>query len=644
MADPTPRVPSKTPTKTRSERGKSGVRAVWADLESEMARDAGHDDPFPEAGRNGVAAGQWDGFPAAKLPPGCPVVPLGLLGKLSYYVDTSGQLIDVGAGEWSKKLLLHLFAGHHNYLEWAWPKWSVPNDKGKKDWTINGVEVDQVVKCMLTAAQRKGIFSSADRVRGRGAWQTRSGGLIWHGGDRIYRIEGGRIEASGPGEIDGIFYPNLPVCTAPWAEPVSPETSPAREILAALCTWNWERPLLDPILVLGGIGVSWLGAALEWRPHLFMTGDAGVGKSTLHKLLKGLFGASLLATADTTPAGIYQAVNQDCLPVAIDELEADADNRRAKGVITLARLASSGAVMYRGGADHSGVNFTMRNAFVFSAINPPPLEAADKSRLAMLNLGRLDQQQVRKPLTIDAEVTGRMMLRSLMDRWHEIGDSTTPGKLIHKWRAELAAGGVNARGQDTWGTLLAIAEALVGLEGLDAVGFPVFEGEPGHIGRVVAQATAYERQEAQENWVDCFDYLLGSRIDAWKDGEKPTIGGVIEAWERPHDAWTTEEANRRLALVGLKLLEHVPGVPTERRRLLAVPTSAEKAPQLAAIYRDKKWSSGVWGSALKQAPKDVIWRDLGNGQKVKINRVTMHCLLVDLENYDRWKDQEGKSP
>ena len=44
-----------------------------------------------------------------------------------------------------------------------------------------------------------------------------------------------------------------------------------------------------------------------------------------------------------------------------------------------------------GGGDHTGVSFTMRNAFLFAAINPPPMEAADKSRLAMLNRGKLDR-------------------------------------------------------------------------------------------------------------------------------------------------------------------------------------------------------------------------------------------------------------
>lgn len=622
---------------TRADRGKSGVRAAWADVVGEIARATGHEDTPAEKGRDGIDAGQWDGYPTARLPPNCPVIPLGLNGKAAYFVDTSGQLIAVTASEWGKKMLLHLFAGYHNYLHWAWPKWSSPNAKGKTGFTINGIEVDEAMSCLLNAAQRKGIFSADERVRGRGAWKT-AGGMVWHAGDRIFRMEGGRLQTSAPGEIDGIFYPNLFPCTSPWAEPVKPADSPANDILEALKSWNWERPGLDPILVLGWIGVAWLGGALEWRPHLFTTGDKGVGKSTLHALIKAIFGHTLLSSADTTPAGIYQAVKQDCLPVAIDELEADADNRRAKGVVTLARLASSGAVMHRGGAEHSGVSFTMRNGFFFSAINPPPLEAADKSRLAMLNLGRLDPRAVRKPLTIN-DATGRMILRSLMDGYAALGDATTPGTLVWKWREELREGGVDSRGQDTWGTLLAVAELMVGEAGLESAGLPVCEGEPGYVGRMVAAHTANERSEAQENWVDCLDYLLGSSIDAWKDGERPTIGGALEHWEA-EDGWNERETNRRLSLVGLRVLSKIPGTEGTGK-FLAIPTLAAKAPSLAKIFERTKWGGGVWGNALKQAPKDVIFRDLGNGQVCKINRITMRVLLVDLAAYDRWKNDGG---
>lgn len=616
------------PPKTRLQRGKAGVRAAFADVTAELEVTVRPSDPPADAERNGVKAGQWPGYPTETLPPDCPVVPLGISGKTHFFVDTSGQLMPVTVSEWGHKILLALFAGRHQYLHWAWPRFNA------KTFQINGLEVNEAMSCLVSEASKRGIFSPAERVRGRGAWLTRQG-LVWHGGDRIFRVVGGRLEAAPPGEIDGIFYPNLPRVTVPWREPIATEESPAHLLLDGLASWTWERPGLDPILVVGWIAAAFLGGALDFRPHLFTTGDKGVGKSTLHALVKSLLGQSVLSTADTTPAGIYQRVKLDCLPVAIDELEATEDNRRAKAIVSLARLASSGALMYRGGAEHEGVEFQLRNTFFMSSINPPPMTSADKSRLAMLNLGKLDPTRARKPPVIDVDVAGRQILRQLMDGWPRFAG------ILAEWRDELYSGGItDGRGLDTWGTLFALAELLVGKDGLERAGLPMSEGAVGYVGARVAAATANERAEATENWVDCLSFLLGSTIEAWKSGEKPTVGTALEKWEA--ETWSLSETNERLALVGLRLLDRWPG-STDKGRLLAVPVSAAQAPNLAALFRGQRWAESVWASALKQAPKEVVVRDLGNHQNVRINRVTTRCLLVDLEAYDvvMKKETEG---
>ena len=350
--------------------GIAAARGVWLDAQTEGARFVKRpDDPPPEKKRDGIAFGQWPGAPLDCLPPGCPVVPLGTDGKIDYFIDGLGQLIPVAASEWGHKLLLKLFARTPNFVKWAWPRLNAELLKAGTR-VINGIEVNEAMACLMKASADKGIFSPNDRVRGRGAWTTRTGEFLWHAGDRIFSVAGDKLLEAPPGEIDGIFYPQRPPVTVPWRDRVPAEASPVHELLESLRSWNWERPVLDPLLVVGWIGVAFLGGAMEWRSHLFTTGDKGVGKSTLHFLLKELLGPCLQSTADTTPAGIYQRVRTDSLPVAIDELEATTDNRRVMGVVSLARLASSGAIMYRGGADHTGVQFTLRNTFFMSRHQP----------------------------------------------------------------------------------------------------------------------------------------------------------------------------------------------------------------------------------------------------------------------------------
>ncbi len=74
---------------------------------------------------------------------------------------------------------------------------------------------------------------------------------------------------------------------------------------------------------------SW---AARWNGGLscFTTGGAGVGKSTLQGLIKRTLGRAMLDTTDTTQAGIYQRVRNDCLPVMVDELENKAGSSRRR--------------------------------------------------------------------------------------------------------------------------------------------------------------------------------------------------------------------------------------------------------------------------------------------------------------------------
>jgi hypothetical protein len=604
------------------QKGVKGVRAAWLDAEARLLAETTVNEPTAgDIDGWGYPAGQWPGAPASKLPPDCPVIPLGMDGKITYVVDSLGQMIDVATSEWTHNTLISLFAARPEYLYHHWPRFNA------KTLAINGLEVKEAHQALIKAAAMRGMFSPRDSVRGRGSWTTSRNELIWHAGPALYRIEGKQLKAAKPGEVDGMFYPQRPPITIPWREPVPPKDSPAGQLLQDLDSWSWERKTLDPVLVLGGIAAMFLGAALPWRPHLFLSGDKGVGKSTLQKVIRAVLGPSVFTSEDTSRAGVYQIIGQDCLPVAIDELEASAVSRKASEIVDLARVASSGGTISRGGADHEGVQFTLRNTFLFSAINPPPMEPADRSRMAILNMGKLEKQRIGREPKIDGDVCGRMILRSLMDSWPKFHGC------FEGWKKTLFLGGLDSRAQDTYGTLLALAHLLLGDEAMDAAGLPMVDGQ--FLGTMIARMTSTDRQDASENWRLCLEHLLGSTIEAWKGGEKPTIGRVMEEWDAKN--WNLDSVNERLALVGMRGREELAdgkdcvdsvGVA---RRLLCVPLSSVG---LAKIFQGSKWASGVWGSALKQAPPNVVIKDRGNGQNVKINRMTTRCLFVDLAAFD----------
>ncbi|WP_062222231.1 hypothetical protein [Aureimonas sp. D3] len=556
------------------------------------------------------------------MPPDCPVKVLGHNGEVTYCVSVSGQLMEIT--KWDFPVLARLFGRRLNYAYWAWPAKASPGKDENGDplpAVVKRLERDKAVACLIAEGDRKGLFDPKDRVRGRGGWRDKSGRFIWHSGGSLWTVDRNTLVEEEPGESEGHLYTKAPEVQVPWGEPVTLATSPAHRLLKQLQTWSWGRPTIDPILFLGWFATAYMGGALAWRPIVFTTGGAGVGKSTLHGIIQRLFDTSLHATADTTAAGIYQRVKQDSLPVTVDELENKPGSTKATAVIELARLAASGARLYRGGADHEGVDFQARSSFLFSAINPPPLGVQDKSRMAILNLSRLDANK--KAMSLDMfEHDGRMILRQVMDGFVDFDT-----KLLPEWKRALHDNGLDARAQDTYGTLLAAAQMLLGDEAMCEAGLDVTEMT--RVGEMIADATADDRAEQTDNWQACIEHLLASTIDAWRSGERPTIGGVIEDLQQRDVGLVFSEAQSRLKAAGLGLKDR--GKCCEGYAL-AIPG---KGPALEKIYADTIWRGGVWFAALRQGPEHVVLRRPKNEHNMTLNRSTLYCQLIDLDAFTK---------
>ncbi|MCA0423571.1 MAG: hypothetical protein LCH61_09645 [Proteobacteria bacterium] len=615
-----------------SRKGLTAIAAVWADAKAEVARRQAARDPLPGNGAPkaeggwGYKAGMWPGAPADALPPDCPVVPLGRDGETYWFLDSMQQLNGVHRDKWGKKLLLDLFNARPNYLQHHWPRWAAAKKGGGAELTMNGVEVDNAVNCLMHACADIGSIEIDTRVRGRGAWRTDRGELVWHAGDALYSATRGVLKSSGPCAIDRIVYPGAAPILTPWAEPAGQDE--AVNLLRLFQKWNFERPKLDPLIILGGIGCCFLGGALDWRPYLFFTGGAGVGKSTLQAALRAVLHDALIKGSNVTEASLRQFGRRDSLPIAIDEFEASEDNRKVAAVIDLARIAASGDDILRGGADHHGARFTMRSTFMFSAINPPPMGAADKSRMAMINLEPLNRTAGGQTPVIDGDTTGRIILRLLMDRWPDLN------RTLANWRDALRSAGFSDRAQMTYGTLMAVAELLVGPEVMEAEGLPVTE--PDRLGAALSAYTETERSDQADNWVNCLHKMFAATIDAWKDGQKPTVGNVFEQMRLTSGGFDEVMANARLQLVGLKVVRAFAPDGTEVSAL-AVPTSPNLGP--AKILQGTEYRDGVWNSALKQAPRSVVRRDLvtDKGQPlsvVKINNAATRAQFIDLAAWD----------
>jgi putative DNA primase/helicase len=316
------------------------------------------------------------GEPFAPTPP--PFRCLGFSGDSFFFLPVAfGQVKSFTSTELTEANLITL----------ARPDWWLANypsvDKdgeptGRVAW--NKARVALVWQC-----QESGIFN-AENVRGRGCWLEREDVVI-HTGSNLVR--------------DG---ETLPLTSSTWvyerALPLEDEldctalnSADSAKLIALSKHLGWVDPI-SALFLVGFIYTAPICGVLSWRPHVWINGPRGVGKSyILNNLAATCMGSHALnMVGTTTEAGVRQAIGRDARPVIMDEMEArnPQDHERIDRVITFARACSSDSTarLYKGTADQKGISFVARASFLFGSIGVPQLEAADASRIACLELKR----------------------------------------------------------------------------------------------------------------------------------------------------------------------------------------------------------------------------------------------------------------
>jgi hypothetical protein len=619
--------------------------------------------PAPRLADDGEARPDRRGRDRPPFPRDCPVKPLGIKSSVDgkqtcYYLDVNKQLVGLEANNrHGKNGVVALFGGEE-WLEEHFPKWSKPTRERPAE--IVGWDQAEATAALIGECVRKGVFSAAGKMRGRGAHRHDNGGLVLHCGDKLlashHTIEG-RIRDfkwEDPGLLADHVYPGDDPIPRPWHEPVGPEAAalliagtPGRDGLPGLLrTWNWRRPLLDPRLLLGWIGAAMIGGALRWRPNAWLTGGRGTGKSTLNGddgVLALLLGKGVFRTGNASAAAIRQSLANATVPVLFDELEASVDNRKVNEVVELARVASSGSPMHRGGQDHSAHEFTLRSAFFFSSINIPALQPQDRSRLAILELRPFPQEWPAPPdlARYNLPVLGRKLLRRMIDGWHRLEATKI------KFHEALAEAGHDGRACDQFGTLLACADVLIH-DHDTADGLPDFETVLEWADRCRPEKMREIAQE-EPDYARCLHHMLGGQVQARGGDERVAlsswIGDALDYAVTPMFAGSDERAGDeraadRLANIGLKLV-NARFYPEERDAAGKVSKPARWGAEsykpeepgflaLAANYQplSKLLEGTLWapiyGDVLARFPQAVECR------KIKFGRTGLKAVLVPL--------------
>ncbi len=301
-------------------------------------------------------------------------------GNYFYYSRGERSVVALQAGQHSKNNLYRLALQEH------WVK----KYPGKKD----DFDQNAAISAMMDTCQKKGIFL-VKRIRGRGVWME-DGKPVIHYGDRV-NIDGKDYDPHlTPGQL--IYELGEPLgYTGFQADGKTPcialTDSQGSEFTNLIQQLRWQTQ--DQFMwFTGWLVCAIIGGALPWRPHIWLTGGAQSGKTTLAVIInKILAGNCLYVKSASTEAGIRQTLKADCLAVVMDEAEREdaSSHQRLQAVLTLARQASSDddSRIVKGTPMGNALNYQIRSPFCLSSINSNLVQSADKGRFTNIELSSL---------------------------------------------------------------------------------------------------------------------------------------------------------------------------------------------------------------------------------------------------------------
>tara|TARA_R110000868_G_scaffold271838_1_gene531158 strand:- start:1035 stop:3149 length:2115 start_codon:yes stop_codon:yes gene_type:complete len=422
-------------------------------------------------------------------------------------------------------------------------------------------------------------------IRGRGCWID-GNDVIYHAGSKL--SVNGRITP-----IHAYDSPNLSIYEA--GLPIKLDTEDASRNIDSsrvieLCeSLSWDQPLFGKLLA-GWMALAPISGAMSWRPHIWVTGASGSGKSwIMSNIIHQVAGpTALFVQGNTSEAGIRGRLGSDSLPVLFDEAESEnhRSGNRMEGVIELARQASSegGGGIIKGTQTGGSITYMIRSMFCFSSIGVAAVKKADTSRISVLNLKKTDDpaqfervKAIWRETVANADFCERFRARSIRNA------------LIIRRNSEVFSSAAVAftgdkRSADQIGTLLAGAFSLVSTKEITLDAATAWLGGQ--------EWTEYKVEPIDSDENQCLAHLFAAhiRLETSKGIETITIDEAID--------------RARLQIVpdmeSLALMRN--GIKVDGDTFYV----ANRHSGLERVFRDTPWSGGKWKGQLTRVAGAIV--------------------------------------
>ena len=454
-----------------------------------------------------------------------------------------------------------------------------------------GIAWDSAINDIIRNSEKKPIFDWT-RVRGAGAWVDGSDIVINTGEYLLINGEKKQLhERVGKYVYEKQSY-------VPYRKDDTLSTDMSKTLMDCLKTIQWRDEAM-PYAVAGWLLLSAWGGVLPWRPHIWIVGSSGTGKSwimdnIIYPISASEFGEKGGGTS--TPAGVRQGLQNSAKCFMGDEMESDnrMQSERIEQILTLFRGSSSGqesgGATLHGSQDGEGKLWVMQSMACFSSIGSAMHHNADMNRFTVCELkqNRGDITEHKKnfsEIEQKAKNFNQEYSRAFHARTYNIIDELLSAVSIVKEQSSRILG--TMRDGDQIGTLMAGAwmvehdEAPTASEAYEWL-------KSIHIESLIGDSEAKSDEER------CLDEIYSVKINVAVGGVRSNIsvGASLEFWYNAESYGNPRNADSS----GLT----VDGVERELEQLGIKPASVKGQPYLYIA---------IAHPALRRAIRESGWAD-----------------------------------
>jgi putative DNA primase/helicase len=477
-----------------------------------------------------------------------------------FITNKKPQVTRISVGSFSKTALLNL-------MDLEYWETRFRSKRGSFD-------VEKAIDAMMRGCRSVGVFRN-ENIRGTGVWQDQ-GRTVINLGDRLWCQ--GKIIGYADFQTRYI-YESSHIINAPRVDYLSAgDTLKFKRLLDQL---SWKNPSSSKIL-LGWLALSGISPSISWRPHLWLTGPAGSGKTTVMKEIIARAAVNCIQfLGKATEAGIRYSIGSNCLPILFDENETTdkTSMQRVSNIIDLFRVASSetDAKVVKGSASGKAVSYSIRFMAAVSSISVGLSTEQDLTRFSVLemvtnkNNGFMDRGGIRDQLwnLLTDEYCQKFWSRSVYtyDRWKQNFKTLYP----------ILMNRVSSRYADQYGSLMAGYYTAIMDE-------PLTVDEANTAASEDFIYVEEETKDHETNEINCLDYILGLKIN--EGGKTFTVMNLIELCKNS----TTEEQENYFQNL---LMNHGFKIVGEMFHIRTV------HPSLKNLMKESEWPIN-WGRSLKR--------------------------------------------